>query len=51
MRLLAMSPVIMSSATRSAVVAKGADGFPAVIFVRTNPGRTTITRTPFGARA
>jgi hypothetical protein len=41
-----VSPVTMASATLSGVVAKGASSIPAVILVRTNPGRTTITFTP-----
>lgn len=40
------SPSSTAVATASGVVASGASGSPAVIRVRTNPGRTTITCTP-----
>ncbi len=39
-------PSSTAAATASGVVASGASGSPAVIRVRTNPGRTTMTCTP-----
>ena len=45
------SPRTMASPTASGVVAMGASSIPAVIELRTNPGRTTITLAPDPWRA
>lgn len=46
-----LSPSSIAAATASGVVDSGTSGSPAVIRVRTNPGRTTMTWAPVPYRA